>query len=442
MKKHITITAALAVVFCFCLALPAGADRLSANDKAVIEAAEAMYPGWKTTWFSYFIDYRGLIYEMNLMRAEDGMLRLKSVIAPQGDLAGNGWEADDHAPVPMTEQGFAEAECALETFDIECDPRLSTMELFLERFKLMPECAGFLLNEGETLDGLYPGCHGLTGVAVDAGGSRSLRFADWDGSSYGPAVTSKPEPSLYYNDIHSNDEYMELYGSWGECALKRGPDGVWRLVSFDSGDGGRYSITGDGLVDVGVTEWGRCSNDAWHYGVLGIGLALPEISFSSLPFDLEEAVALLDASGWACVKHDGAALCDAPNGKTAAACFARLPGRVVTQEEDWTQLQIGSEELGMTGWFRTDDLAFGAETEQVVCAFPGYDYYRLEETPLSAFICEKTGTDFYSFDVWLVGRTAGGNWLLLADDRLVCTASTDDIGETWPAQHMWEENFQ
>ena len=40
-----------------------------------------------------------------------------------------------------------------------------------------------------------------------------------------------------------------------------------------------------------------------------------------------------------------------------------------------------ASELGLKGWFRTEDLAFGAETENVICSFPSFDHAPLEGTP-------------------------------------------------------------
>ena len=56
------------------------------------------------------------------------------------------------------------------------------------------------------------------------------------------------------------------------------------------------------------------NNDAWHYG----RIADKEIDSS---LTVQEAIALLDASGWACTKTENTGLYDAPNGTVLATCF-------------------------------------------------------------------------------------------------------------------------
>ena len=124
---------------------------------------------------------------------------------------------------------------------------------------------------------------------------------------------------------------------------------------------------------------------------------------------------------------------DAPDGTVRGNCFQRLPGRVLSREEQWTQLQIGSRELGTAGWFHTQDLAFGGETEQVVCTFPTYDYWALVESEEGRSIPEYK-------PVWLIGRRPDGAWIALIDCDTVKNIPEAVIGETHPTEHEWEEN--
>ena len=108
--------------------------------------------------------------------------------------------------------------------------------------------------------------------------------------------------------------------------------------------------------------------------------------------------------------------------------------------EGWTLLLIGSEELGLKGWFHTEELAFGAETEEVICSFPSFDHAPLEGTPFETEVCQQLHDDFFwGFEFWLIGKTPAGDWLMLIDERLVCTVSPELVGETRPILHWWED---
>ena len=175
------------------------------------------------------------------------------------------------------------------------------------------------------------------------------------------------------------------------------------------------------------------NNDAWHYG----RIADKEIDSS---LTVQEAIALLDASGWACTKTENTGLYDAPNGTVLATCFCRVPGTVIAQKDGWTQLQIGSDELGLKGWFHSEDLAFGAETEEVICSFPSFEFLEFpDETAFEKTIEEKLGTTFYCCDAWLIAKKSDGDWLMLINQIMVCTPPANQMGETWPTEHAWDK---
>ena len=406
------------------------------------ETAERLNPGWRVIRISWFMTGDEVYYEMSLMRIADRMLRTRRIIAGAEDTAGKDWDVWDNAPIPLTEAGAAQAAAQLAAFTLSEGEYEYAVE-FLADTGLLPESAGFLLNEGETLADLYAYEGYLAGIAENAAGQCSLRLADWDGKAYGPVLATPMQASFWINDDHSYSGAMEIYADTGEDHseewLERDDDGIWRLRVHTPGAGIRYGLTSEGLVDAQRAEYDPYySNDAWHYGTPTFAAALPDIVFAGIP-DLEEAIPLLDASGWACVKSESAPLYDSPDGTVLAGCFLRLPGRILEQRDHWTQLQIGSEELGMKGWFRTEDLAFGAETENVVCSFPSFDHEGLKDNPLTADICRRLDEDFWGLEFWLIGRTPAGDWLLLIDQRLTCTLSPALIGETGPTLHEWED---
>ena len=176
------------------------------------------------------------------------------------------------------------------------------------------------------------------------------------------------------------------------------------------------------------------NNDAWHYG----RMTDREIDSS---LTVQEAVALLDADGWACTKIENAELYDAPQGTVLATCFCRVPGMVIAQMDGWTQLQIGSDDLGLKGWFHSEDLAFGAGMEEIICSFPSYEFLEFpDETAFEKMIEDKLGTSFYCCDAWLIAKKSDGDWLMLINQQMVCTPPANQMGETWPTEHAWDES--
>ncbi len=148
---------------------------------------------------------------------------------------------------------------------------------------------------------------------------------------------------------------------------------------------------------------------------------------------------MLDPSDWACVKAEGAMLYEEQNGDPVASCFCRLPGKILEKDERWTKLQIGSDELGVTAWFHTEDLAFGKEIDKIICSFPCFNHWALENTPFVDDVCNQLGEDFYGLEFWLIGQKPSGEWLLLINQCLVCSLPPDIVGETAPTKHIWDE---
>ena len=409
------------------------------REQAFTETAETVWPGWRITYISSYHTGTQLYYTMTLMHVADGMLQVRQIIAADEDEIGMDWQVWDLAPIPLTERGTSEAAKALTAF-ILSPTRYKNADDFLTENDLLSQSALFLLNENEKLSELHPYNGYLAGIAENEAGQRSLRIANWNGMEYSPALATPMQEPFYINDYHSTTGFLEIYAASGEDWLELGEDGVWRLSTHTPDEGTRYFFTEEGIVDSGTAEfYSWHNNDGWHYGIPCFSTALPNLVFTAVP-DLEDAVFQLDADGWACVKTEGAALYDKPDGNTLAFCFCRLPGRVQEQQDNWTQLMIGSEKLGKKAWFRTQDLAFGAETEDVICTFPAYSLTDQAETAFEQMIQEILQTEFYVTERWLIGRQTDGDWLMLINQEEVCTLPAEYISETWPTEHEWEEN--
>ena len=438
MKRLISML--LMITFFLGIGLRSGALEWTINpeEKRFSIAAEQKYPGWKVTWVSWYRAGGQDYYEMTLMRISEGMLQTGAVFAKAEDSIAGNWTVYDNAPVPLSADGEKKANDILDKFVLS-PTRYRDAGEFLKANSLIQVSASNLLNENEKLVSLQTYSDYLAGVAQNEAGLYSLRIADWNGTDYRKPTATSWEKCISINEVHSTDGYLEIYTSSSEDCLMRGNDGLWRLEVHTPEDGDRYFLTQEGIIDAFTNDYDPYySNDAFHYGTPSFPIALPELVFTEIP-SLEEALSLLDASGWACIKTEGAALRHQPEGEVSAYCFCRAPGRVLDKVNGWTLLQIGSDEFGMNGWLRNEDLAFGADIESVTCSFPSFDRWRMEDTAFAADICQQLNEDFLSMSFWLIGKTPEGDWLALIDGRLIRTVSSELIGTVSPARHWWED---
>ena len=242
---------------------------------------------------------------------------------------------------------------------------------------------------------------------------------------------------LWINEYHSNEEWIELEYEWAgsyiSVFLAPGEDGYWRLCSLD----GYYLEQGQPYA-VEAINFHPATNDDFHYGSLTVSLALSDLNLDLLPPVSGSITEILDPGSWACVANEGATLYDAPDGAVIANCSCRLAGLVMERTDNWTCLKISSETDGMKGWFRTDDLAFGDETEQVICSFPSYDEDVFDELDI-AFPDLNIETDSYSTWLWLIGRCVDGRWLVQVNADTVVYAEASLFSGIGPAEHEWDE---
>ena len=437
MKK---VTALLVMMAVCVSAVMTGADsvnRMEAVRQALVSAAEIRYDGWRATHAHSFVSGGMEHFVLLLMAEENRMLKTREIYVSGEKLSAERiseaeWSMTELAPIPLTAAGAERMRTVIAGTDTP-GRKDSCVDRFLRENAMLGECIPPETGEGETVRQIFPYPGYLLWIAENEAGKQSLRIADWDGTDYGAVTASRWQKELSYNDYHSGEDFMEVFSASGQEYLERDGQGIWRLVQHDPIDDFRYAIIAEGLLDTQAAEFEPYrNNDAWHYGTPTFALTFPEIDFDSVP-DFYGAVALLDAGDWACVRQEGAAMYDVPDGTVRGNCFQRLPGRVLSRNEQWTQLQIGSRELGTAGWFHTQDLAFGGETEQVVCTFPTYDYWALIESEEGRSIPEYK-------PVWLIGRQPDGAWITLIDCDTVKNIPEAVIGETHPTEHEWEEN--
>ena len=240
---------------------------------------------------------------------------------------------------------------------------------------------------------------------------------------------------IWLNELHSNDEWIELEYDLQEeelfvsICLFPDENGSWYLGKLN----GRL-LRRDVPYIVEVIDFHPDNNDDFHYGSLQISLALEDVNFELLPPYTGVFNMILDPDDWACVHVEGAILYDAPDGKTIAVCPLRVAGRVIEQTDQWTCLQIGSPETGLKGWYRTDDLVFGEGTEYVVCSFPSYNRDVFENLD-SVFPGVDIETDENSTRLWLIGKCPDGRWLVQINVDTVALADASAFTDIGPTKH-------
>ena len=457
MKKWMALLTALLLCFGVAQAEYSWQQRLSDTGpsvKELVEPAQAAYPDWQVWeteeyWTGLYNggpqhEHHCMVY---MYRVEADRLLVMSLWTMANPLkAGDPvpWEESYYAPIPLTAEA-AERIAAMapeEVFEMYEGASLTEAAL--------PGCAEFLVQEGEKLTKLLAYPDFLVGIVEDAQELESLRIGHWNGTAYDKVTATAMNEYIYINEIHSWNDELELYIPGAELWVYCGDDGVWRLgrVLGETEIDGElldvsYIVGEDGLYTDDYITTDYRSNDWVRYGRPTFPTLLDGMDFAELPLSIEAVRDRTDASGYACVKQEGAGLYDAPEGNVLANCYKRLVGRVMTEQDGWVQLQIGSSEQGMTGWFRTEDMAFGAEVNEVRCSFPAYDdepWWDLED--LSSILPEYGAElDPWSTTLWLIAQTPDGDWLVQVNDDLVCTATAEAIGEVGPTGWGREEDW-
>lgn len=449
MRKWLAMLFAMTLMVCGAAQGEAWAKKMLTEEE-MGAMAQADFPGWqiwRNSWYGsgMWEDEMAIHSEIELLRVTEDQLLIRHL-----DVVKNGlkqgdpipWEVTDYAPVPLTQ---------------EAAERLAGMspDAVMERYN-GPEvnadgldgCAEFLLGEGETMAELYVYPDFLVAVVQDAEGREGLRIGHWNGAEYAKVTASPMQAQdIYIVSVHSYNDYLELHADGVNIVLRCGADGEWRLghaVTWDAEfyETG-YSIGEDRLYaydDIG----GDPQNNDWiFYGRPTFPTQLTELDFGEI-LSRQEAVSQLDTAGLACVKREGAGMYDAPEGSVLASCYARLVGTVLAEQDGWVQLQIGSAEQGMTAWFRAEDMAFGAEVNEVVCSFPSYrqDAWWWDMEDMSAILPEHGAElDPWSVELWLIAKLPDGDWLAQVNGDLVCVVSQEVIGEVGPTWHAWEEEW-
>ena len=368
-----------------------------------------------------------------LYRADDGAIRLRQLTA-YADLVWSGasfdWEIADWAPIPATEDAVLRLASPPRSW------RYAAAAFVLYEPSELEGCASFLIREGERLTDLYVYADSLVGIVADENDLCGLRIAEWNGAEYtSVAVSPMSKAALWIPPMHSTAGFLEFFSDAADqFSLARGADGLWRLETV-LGQGAAYSVMPDALEN--LTLGGATThNQDWFYGTFGFPVLLTELDFSAIPSP-REAIGLLNRDGMACTACDGTVMYGAPDGQAAAVCYARLAGRVTGEQGEWTQLCFGQEPHSLTGWFRTADLAFGAEMDRVRCGFPQFDDEDMSADYLMQVLPGlELPPDGYFLHVWLVGRLPDQRWLVELNGAQIWAAPEDAFHEVGSNQEL------
>ena len=436
MLKRIMCVLAVLLPALLCAAPSAAQASVSGDDKVLVLSHVAEdYPDWRVSFVSPYGSgsWNGELarhVQLGLYRVEDGMLTQKTLHVLTNPLwSGEEIQYDetDLVPVPLSALAAEKIEA------LTPEEAAHALSAWIDVEKL-PWLAEFMLEDDAHWENLAAFSDQLVGVAVNGEGKQSIRLAIWNGQAYDGILSSPAQEKRFYlNEIHSYGDELELMVDDGLVYLYCGGDAPG-IGGINTG-GGIWDYADGCVWDVEFGVSHESSNQLYP-GVPTFPLALQDMDLSAVPMTNAGVLAAIDADGWACVAVNGAEMRDEPEGNVAASCFARLFGRVKEEQGDWVLLHIGGEEHGGSGWFRREDLAFGREGLFIPCGFPSYDYRdsyapHLNEV-LQGLPEPLSEDDYYSILVWLIGKKPNGDWLVLVDADMLCTALPEafsDIGE-------------
>lgn len=269
-----------------------------------------------------------------------------------------------------------------------------------------------------------------------------LRLAQWDGSGYTNVTATQPQPYMSFNKSHSYNDQMELWLNEDAVVYPRyDADDGWHIIRFDINQAD-FVVFQNRIIEGEIEEWYQ-NNDLEHYGHFTLPLSLTEVDFSTFPQTLDELLTHMDYTGVACIAHDDTALYAAPDGDVLAHCYTRVPTVVISESGDWREVQLGGDADGLRCWVRAEDLAFGADTENVVCTFPSHE--EVDEAQEAVSFGGKSRLLAEGCAWWIIGVMTDGDYLMMfADDEeiFVGTAPASAFSEIGETEHgYWNADW-
>ena len=270
-------------------------------------------------------------------------------------------------------------------------------------------------------------------ITENSAGKYILRLAQWDGSGYTNVTATQPQPHLSFNTLHSYNDQMELWVSADDWVYPRYDAEVgWHINPFFINDT-NLVVFQNRIIEGEIEEWYQ-DNNSEHYGRLTLPHSLTDVDFATFPQTLDEVLSHMDYTGVACTAHDGTPLYATPDGGVLAYCYTRVPMVVISESGDWREVQLGGDADGLRCWVRAADLAFGADTENVICTFPTHE--EVDRAQEAVSFSGKALPLAKGCAWWMIGTMADGDYLMMFADNeeiFVGTAPASafsEIGQT------------
>lgn len=251
-------------------------------------------------------------------------------------------------------------------------------------------------------------------ITENSAGQSILRLAQWDGSGYTNVTATLPQPQLSFNTSHSYNDHMELWVSADDWVYPRYDAEVgWHINHFFINDS-NLVVFQNRIIEGEIEEWYQ-DNNSEHYGRFTLPHSLTEVDFATFPQTLDEVLSHMDYTGVACTAHDDTPLYAAPDGGVLAYCYTRVPMVVISESGDWREVQLGGDADGLRCWVRAADLAFGADTENVVCTFPTHE--EVDRAQEAVSFSGKALPLAKGCAWWMIGTMADGDYLMMFADN-------------------------
>lgn len=447
----------LALLMC-CTGLTAFAESLTLPEvlpkSYFLEAAQQDYPDWqvwKVTYSGYgrYENEIAIHIFVNLYRFTNDcieLMELDAITNPIQEGDDVPWSVTTLIPVELA-PGAADTLRAMDEKDIFT---ISSRAVFSDTVTdlLMPSQH----TADETVVQLMSSSQFLYYVTKDSAEQYMLRIAKWDGSEYTTVVSTPSPAKLSFNPAFSSDNTLELDANLSpylEVDCKFDADGVWRIHTLNN-DAYFVTVYDNYIIK---TYWSNeQNNDDYHYGRLTLPLTLNEVDFAAFPRTFAEVLSSMDYTGVACTAHDDTPLYAAPDGGVLAYCYTRVPMVVISESGDWREVQLGGDADGLRCWVRAADLAFGADTENVVCTFPTHRAVDRVQKAVSFSGKARALEDGTAW--WIIGVLPNGDYLMMYagdEEMFVGTAPASafsELGETehgywnadWAPDGGWDED--
>lgn len=447
----------LALLMC-CTGLTAFAESLTLPEvlpkSYFLEAAQRDYPDWqvwKVTYSGYgrYENEIAIHIFVNLYRFTNDrieLMELDAITNPIQEGDDVPWSVTTLIPVELA-PGAADTLRAMDGKDIFT---ISSRAVFSDTVTdlLMPSQH----TADETVVQLMSSSQFLYYVTKDSAEQYMLRIAKWDGSEYTTVVSTPSPAKLSFNPAFSSDNTLELDANLSpylEVDCKFDADGVWRIHTLNN-DAYFVTVYDNYIIK---TYWSNeQNNDDYHYGPLTLPLTLNEVDFAAFPRTFAEVLSSMDYTGVACTAHDDTPLYAAPDGGVLAYCYTRVPMVVISESGDWREVQLGGDADGLRCWVRAADLAFGADTENVVCTFPTHRAVDRVQKAVSFSGKARALEDGTAW--WIIGVLPNGDYLMMYagdEEMFVGTAPASafsELGETehgywnadWAPDGGWDED--